>query len=83
MASNLGGLLRAQGKLSLAEPYYRRALEGNERTLGRDHPNTLSSGRLHGEICFMSRASSTSPSPLCVALSKDASGLWDPITRTR
>ncbi len=27
-------LLQAQGKLSLAEPFFRRALEGFERTLG-------------------------------------------------
>ncbi len=39
--SNLGSLLKAQeGKLSLAEPFLRRALEGRreERALERDHP---------------------------------------------
>ena len=40
--SNLGILLQAQGKLILAEPFFRRALEALERTLGRDHPDTLS-----------------------------------------
>ena len=33
-------LLQAQGKLRLAEPFFRRALEGCERTLGPDHPDT-------------------------------------------
>ena len=37
----MGLLLKEQGKLSLAETHYRRALEGFERTLGRNHPNTL------------------------------------------
>ena len=32
-----------QGKLQEAEPLYRRALEGYERTLGPDHPDTLAS----------------------------------------
>ena len=41
--NNMGFLLEAQGKLSLAEPFLRRALEGSERTLGRDHPHTLNS----------------------------------------
>ena len=39
--NNLGALLKAQGKLNLAEPFLRRALEGRERTLGLDHPGTL------------------------------------------
>ena len=39
----LGKLLHARGKLSLAEPFLRRAFEGFERTLGRDHPSTLAS----------------------------------------
>jgi hypothetical protein len=39
--NNLGALLQAQGKLDLAEPFLRRALEGLERTLGPGHPNTL------------------------------------------
>jgi hypothetical protein len=34
-------LLQVQGELSLAEPFLRRALEGRERTLGRDHPDTI------------------------------------------
>ena len=36
-------LLEDLGKLDLAEPLYRLALEGRERTLGRDHPSTLNS----------------------------------------
>ena len=32
--NNLGQLLQDQGKFDLAEPFLRRALEGNERTLG-------------------------------------------------
>ena len=39
--SNLGLLLQAQGKLKEAEPYFRRAREWCERTLGHDHPHTL------------------------------------------
>ena len=42
-ANNLGSLLQAQGKLSLAEPFLRRALEGYVQTLGRDHPEHVSS----------------------------------------
>ena len=41
--NKLGALLKAQGKLDLADPYYRRALEGRGRTLGRDYPHTLTS----------------------------------------
>ena len=39
--SEVGFLLRKQGKLKDAEAYYRRSLEGRERTLGRDRPDTL------------------------------------------
>ena len=38
--SNLGSLLQAQGNLAKAEQFYRRALEGRERILGVDHPDT-------------------------------------------
>ncbi len=38
---DLGKVLKAIGKITLAEPYYRRALEGYERTLGSDHMLTL------------------------------------------
>ena len=31
----------ANGKLAEAEPLFRRALEGNERQLGAQHPDTL------------------------------------------
>ncbi|MBM4115567.1 MAG: tetratricopeptide repeat protein, partial [Phycisphaerae bacterium] len=41
--SNMGSLLRAQGKLAEAEPYYREALEKRRRTLGEEHPDTLGS----------------------------------------
>jgi hypothetical protein len=39
--NNVGALLQAQGKLGMAERSYRRALDGRERTLGRNHPYTL------------------------------------------
>ena len=39
----MGSLLQDQGKHSLADPFFRRAVEGCERTLGRDHPHTLNS----------------------------------------
>ena len=39
----MGLLLQEQGKVDLAEPYLRCALEVRERTLGRDHPHTLTS----------------------------------------
>ena len=41
--NELGGLLRAQGKLKEAEVVYRRSLEAWERTFGRDHRSTLAS----------------------------------------
>ncbi len=34
-------MLRAQGKLVEAEPYFREALQGRRRVLGTDHPDTL------------------------------------------
>ena len=39
--SNMGVLLKAQGKLAEAEPYYREALEKRRRTLGEEHPMTV------------------------------------------
>ena len=47
-------LLQYQGKLKEAEPFVRRAREGCERALGRDHPSTLVSvnnlsGLLYGQ----------------------------------
>ena len=39
--NRVGYLLHEQGKLILAEPFLRRSLEGRERTLGREHPHTL------------------------------------------
>ncbi|TVQ33602.1 MAG: CHAT domain-containing protein [Phycisphaeraceae bacterium] len=39
---NMGSMLRAQGQLAEAEPYYREALEGR-RVLGGEHPSTLNS----------------------------------------
>ncbi len=37
----MGALLRTQGKLTEAEPYYREALEGYRRVRGDDHQYTL------------------------------------------
>ncbi len=37
----LGTLLKAQGKLAEAEPFYRRTLEAQQQTLGADHAGTL------------------------------------------
>ncbi|MFZ4574095.1 MAG: tetratricopeptide repeat protein, partial [Phycisphaerales bacterium] len=39
--SNVGAVLRAQGKLEQAEPYYREALEQRRRVLGEEHSQTL------------------------------------------
>ncbi len=41
--NNLAGLLAAKGDYAGAEPLYRRALEARERTLGKEHPDTLGS----------------------------------------
>ena len=38
--NSLGSLLRIQDKLSEAEPFLRRALEGFCRTMGEEHPNS-------------------------------------------
>ena len=40
------GFAEEQGKYTDAEPFLRRALETFERTLGRDHPNTLISAKI-------------------------------------
>ena len=37
--NNLAGLLQNQGKYAEAEPLYRRAIEIDEKTLGKDHPD--------------------------------------------
>lgn len=39
---NMGYLLRRQGRLDDAEPYYREALDGFRLALGDDHPETMS-----------------------------------------
>ena len=39
--ATIGIHLRRQGRLKDAEVLYRRALEGRERNLGRDHPDTF------------------------------------------
>jgi tetratricopeptide (TPR) repeat protein len=39
--SNMGFLLRAEGKLDEAEPYYREALAKYRRVLGNEHAETL------------------------------------------
>ncbi|KAF2730992.1 hypothetical protein EJ04DRAFT_443952, partial [Polyplosphaeria fusca] len=41
--SNLAGVLQYQGNYEAAEAMNRRALEGYEKALGKDHPNTLTS----------------------------------------
>jgi hypothetical protein len=41
--NNLATLYQRQGRYGEAEPLYRRALEASERTLGREHPDTLTS----------------------------------------
>jgi tetratricopeptide (TPR) repeat protein len=41
--NNLANCLRALGGAAGALPLYRRALEGYERVLGADHPDTLAS----------------------------------------
>lgn len=41
--TEMGLLLRAQGKSAEAEPYYREALEKRQRVLGDEHEDTLSS----------------------------------------
>jgi hypothetical protein len=46
----MGGLLRAQGKLGEAEPYYREALEKRRRVLGEEHPDTLTSVSLAASL---------------------------------
>ena len=41
--SDLGSLLRYQGKYEAAEEMQRRVLAGREKKLGSDHPDTLTS----------------------------------------
>ena len=48
--NNLGLLLKEQGKLEEAEVLSRRALEGSERVLGVDHPDTLNSVNKLGSL---------------------------------
>ena len=48
----MGQLLHDLGKLDLAEAYYQRALEGHERTLGRDHPFTLTAVNNVGSLLY-------------------------------
>jgi tetratricopeptide (TPR) repeat protein len=43
VASELGRFLEDNGLYSEAEPFIRRALEGRERILGTEHPDTLAS----------------------------------------
>jgi len=40
---NLAGVFDSQGKYQAAEEMYRRALELTEKTLGPEHPSTLTS----------------------------------------
>ncbi|KAF2105248.1 hypothetical protein BDV96DRAFT_456769, partial [Lophiotrema nucula] len=39
--NSLAGVLQYQGKYEAAEAMNRRALEGKEKALGKEHPNTL------------------------------------------
>ncbi len=39
--NNLALLYQHQGRYGEAEPLFKRALEAQERLLGREHPNTL------------------------------------------
>jgi tetratricopeptide (TPR) repeat protein len=39
--SNLASVLQSQGKYEQAEEMNRRALEGYEKALGKEHPDTL------------------------------------------
>ena len=48
--NTIGLFLKRQGKFKEADPFYRRALEGCERTLWRDHPNTLASVNNMGQL---------------------------------
>ncbi|KAF1949112.1 hypothetical protein CC80DRAFT_555727, partial [Byssothecium circinans] len=41
--SQLGSVLERQGKYEEAEAMHQRALEGREKVLGREHPDTLTS----------------------------------------
>jgi Tfp pilus assembly protein PilF len=41
--SDLGNVLYIQGKYEEAEAMHRRALEGYEKVLGREHPDTHAS----------------------------------------
>ena len=43
LMSRVGLMLKHQGRLEEAEIMYRRALEGRERLLGSEHPDTLGS----------------------------------------
>ena len=41
--NNLAALYHAQGRYGEAEPLLKRALDGRERVLGKEHPDTLQS----------------------------------------
>ncbi len=53
--NNLAFLYKAQGRLGEAEPLYKRALEARERTLGREHPDTLRSVNNLAALYFAQR----------------------------
>ncbi len=48
--SHMGILIKKQGRLAEAEPYYREALEGRRRVLGDEHRSTLFSVGLMGGL---------------------------------
>ena len=68
--SEIGYHLRSQGKLNEAEAFFRRSLEGCERTLGPAHMGTLTSVCNLGTL-LQTQGKSTSPSRSCVALSRE------------
>jgi Tetratricopeptide repeat len=48
--TNQGDILRAQGKLSQAEPRYRHAVVEARNILGDDHPSTLAAIKTHAKV---------------------------------
>ena len=69
---------------SFSEPFLRRALEGSERTLRREHPRTLTVVKQHGRAAACKiRASSASPGPSFAAFLKAVSGLYGATIPTR
>ena len=72
--NNLAALYHAQGRYGEAEPLYKRALEANERVLGKEHPDTLHKREQSGGSSIMPRAATARPSRFISARSRPASG---------